>query len=105
MSETSTNAVQNKVIDAAIKNHKINNDNVDFIPSYMEGGIKILTYAEDFDIIGHTDNSGACYLITSSTSSIPKIYYSANGTSHDSQLLRDIDMVALTDTELTKILV
>ena len=27
MSETSTNAVQNKVIDSAIKTHKINNNN------------------------------------------------------------------------------
>lgn len=105
MSSTSTNAVQNKVINSAIINHKINNDNVDFIPSISEGGVKILMYAEDFNTIGHTDNDNACYLITSSTDSAPKIYYSANGTSHDSQLLRDIDMVALTDTELTKILV
>lgn len=109
MSETSTNAVQNKVIDNAIKNHKINNNNIGGVVNISDDQTNILLYSGANKWIGYNDDSGACYRILSETTEegpgIPKIGYSQYGDDITSYLLRDVDMVALTDTELTKILV
>lgn len=106
MSSTSTNAVQNKVIDNAIKTHKINNNNFGGIINILDDQTKILLYNKSTNYIGYNDDSGACYCISSeSEEDIPKIGYSQYGSEINSYLLRDIDMTALTDEELTKILV
>lgn len=106
MSETSTNAVQNKVIDNAIKTHKINNNNFGGIVNILDDQTKILLYNGSTNYIGYNDDSGACYCIENeSEEDTPKIGYSQYGSEITSYLLRDIDMVALTDAELTKILV
>lgn len=107
MSETSTNAVQNKVIDAAIKNHKINNSNFGSIVNIADDTTKLLLFNQNNSSVSYNDDNGACYVISEGIEAdhyIPKIYYAENGSDATSYLLRDIDMVALTDEELNTIL-
>lgn len=104
MSETSTNAVQNKVIDSAIKTHKVNNSNFKDSNDVAYSGNSLLFYSQISDGITYHDIHNASYRIVKTTDGIPKIAYSANGSTNNSYLLRDIDMVALTDTELNEIL-
>lgn len=104
MSETSTNAVQNKVIDSAIKTHKVNNSNFKDSNDVAYSGNSLLFYSQISDGITYHDIHNASYRIVKTTDGIPKIAYSANGSTNNSYLLRDIDMVALTDGELNEIL-
>lgn len=104
MSETSTNAVQNKVIDSAIKTHKVNNSNFKDSNDVAYSGNSLLFYSQISDGITYHDIHNASYRIVKTTDGIPKIAYSANGSTNNSYLLRDIDMVALTDEELNEIL-
>lgn len=104
MSETSTNAVQNKVIDSAIKTHKVNNSNFKDSNDVAYSGNSLLFYSQISDGITYHDIHNASYRIVKTTDGIPKIAYSANGSTNNSYLLRDIDMVALTDEELNTIL-
>lgn len=104
MSTTSTNAVQNKVIDGAIKTHKVNSSNFKDSNDVAYSGNSLLFYSQIDDGITYHDIHNASYHIVKTTDGIPKIVYSANGSTNNSYLLRDIDMVALTDTELNEIL-
>ena len=108
MSETSTNAVQNKVIDNAIKTHKIDNRNFDSIVDIAEGSTRLLLFNQNDASVSYNDDNGACYLISNETITadnyIPKLCYSEDGSTATSYLLRDIDIVALTDAELNEIL-
>lgn len=108
MSATSTNAVQNKVIDNAIKTHKIDNRNFDSIVNIAEGSTRLLLFNQSDGSVSYNDDNGACYLISNETIAadnyIPKLCYSEDGSTATSYLLRDIDMVALTDIELNEIL-
>lgn len=104
MSEISTNAVQNKVIDSAIKTHKVNNSNFKDSNDVAYSGNSLLFYSQISDGITYHDIHNASYRIVKTTDGIPKIAYSANGSTNNSYLLRDIDMVALTDGELNEIL-
>ena len=106
MSETSTNAVQNKVINNAIYTHKIDANNFNSIVNIADGTTRLLFFNKEDGYVNYKDDDGACYLVSYVTTDggIPKIYFSNNGINHTSQLLRDIDMVALTDTELNNIL-
>lgn len=104
MSKTSTNAVQNKVIDSAIKTHKVNNSNFKDSNDVAYSGNSLLFYSQISDGITYHDIHNASYRIVKTTDGIPKIAYSANGSTNNSYLLRDIDMVALTDGELNEIL-
>ena len=104
MSTTSTNAVQNKVIDGAIKTHKVNSSNFKDSSDVAYSGNSLLFYSQIDDGITYHDIHNASYRIVKTTDGTPKIAYSANGSTYNSYLLRDIDMVALTDTELNEIL-
>lgn len=106
MSETSTNAVQNKVISNAIYTHKIDANNFNDFANIADGNTRLLFFNKEDGCVNYKDDNSACYLVSDATTGngIPKIYFSNNGTNHTSQLLRDIDMVALTDTELNNIL-
>ena len=106
MSETSTNAVQNKVITNAIITHKIDANNFNSIVDIADSTTRLLFFNKEDGYVNYKDDNGACYLVSHVTTGdgIPKIYFSNNGINHTSQLLRDIDMVALTDTELNNIL-
>ena len=108
MSSTSTNAVQNKVIDNAITNHKINNNNFNGIVDISDGRTKLLFYNGYDDAVSYNDDNSACYLISGLTDHegklIPKLYYSEDGGQLTSQLLRDIDVIALSETEVNDIL-
>ena len=104
MSTTSTNAVQNKVIDGAIKTHKVNSSNFKDSNDVAYSGNSLLFYSQIDNGITYHDIHNASYRIVKTTDGIPKIAYSANGSTNNSYLLRDIDMVALTDTELNEIL-
>lgn len=106
MSETSTNAVQNKVISNAIYTHKIDANNFTSIVNIADGTTRLLFFNKEDGYVNYKDDNNACYLVSDATTGdgIPKIYFSNNGTNHTSQLLRDIDIVALTDTELNEIL-
>lgn len=106
MSETSTNAVQNKVINNAIYTHKIDANNFNSIVNIADGTTRLLFFNKEDGYVNYKDDNSACYLVSDATTGdgIPKIYFSNNGTNHTSQLLRDIDIVALTDTELNNIL-
>lgn len=104
MSTTSTNAVQNKVIDGAIKTHKVNSSNFKDSNDVAYSGNSLLFYSQIDDGITYHDIHNASYRIVKTTDGIPKIAYSANGSTNNSYLLRDMDMVALTDTELNEIL-
>ena len=109
MSETSTNAVQNKVINNAIYTHKIDANNFNSIVNIADGTTRLLFFNKEDGYVNYKDDNSACYLISNETidadNGVPKIGYSEDGRTATSYLLRDIDMVALTDTELNEILV
>lgn len=96
MSETSTNAVQNKVIDAAIKNHKINNSNLD---GNLPG-----TDGTEYSILGRDSENDSVSALTDS------FIYHYNPTTHSylsidgSNVWDDSNLTALTDIELNEIL-
>lgn len=108
MSETSTNAVQNKVISNAIYTHKIDANNFSSIVNIADGTTRLLFFNKEDGYVNYKDDGNACYLISNETidadKGVPKIGYSEDGSVATSYLLRDIDMVALTDTELNNIL-
>ena len=108
MSETSTNAVQNKVISNAIYTHKIDANNFNSIVNIADGTTRLLFFNKEDGYVNYKDDDNACYLISNETidadKGVPKIGYSEDGSVATSYLLRDIDMVALTDTELNNIL-
>lgn len=106
LTQTGTNAVQGGAIYDAITTHKIGVDNLSNIESIIDGNTKLLLYNVNDECASYRDNDNSCYLVSDATTGdgIPKIYFSNNGTNHTSQLLRDIDVVALTDTELNEIL-
>lgn len=95
MSATSTNAVQNKVIDNAIKTHKINSDNLD--GNLPETGT-------DYNILGeNNENNKVSALVDSFI-----YHFSPTGNSwlsiDGSTVWDDTSLRALTDTELNNIL-
>ena len=109
MSDTSTNAVQNKVINNAIYTHKIDANNFSSVVNIADGTTRLLFFNKEDGYVNYKDDNSACYLISNETidadKGVPKIGYSEDGSTATSYLLRDIDMVALTDTELNEILV
>lgn len=102
MSETSTNAVQNKVIDNAIKTHSVSQSNFKNVTSKTPS--RLLFYSELTDGINHKYLKGEGFVVKYGASDIPNVYYTKNGTSNDAKLLYNTDITALTDTELTEIL-
>ena len=76
------------------------------VPNIADGTTRLLFFNKEDGYVNYKDDNGACYLVSYATTGggIPKIYFSNNGINNTSQLLRDIDMVALTDTELNEIL-
>ena len=95
MSATSTNAVQNKVIDNAIKTHKINSDNLD---GNLPGT------GTDYNILGeNNENNKVSALVDSFI-----YHFSPTGNSwlsiDGSTVWDDTSLRALTDTELNNIL-
>ena len=103
MSETSTNAVQNKVIDNAIKTHSVSQSNFKNVTSKTPS--RLLFYSELTDGINHKYLKGEGFVVKYGASDIPNVYYTKNGTSNDAKLLYNTDITALTDTELNEILV
>lgn len=97
MSETSTNAVQNKVIDNAIKTHKINSDNLD---GNLPG-----TDGTEYNILGQNSENGNVSPLTASLvyhyNPITHSYLSIDGLT----VWDDASLTALTDNELNEILV
>ena len=102
MSETSTNAVQNKVIDNAIKTHSVSQSNFKNVTSKTPS--RLLFYSESMDGINHKYLKGEGFVVKYGASDIPNVYYTKDGTSNDAKLLYNTDMTALTDTELNEIL-
>nr|UWD62755.1 MAG: hypothetical protein [Bacteriophage sp.] len=102
MSDTSTNAVQNKVIDSAIKTHSVNQSNFKNVTSKTPS--RLLFYSELMDGINHKYLKGEGFVVKYIASDIPNVYYTKDGTSNDAKLLYDTDMTALTDEELIEIL-
>lgn len=102
MSETSTNAVQNKVIDNAIKTHSVSQSNFKNVTSKTPS--RLLFYSELMDGINHKYLKGEGFVVKYGASDIPNVYYTKDGTSNDAKLLYNTDMTALTDTELNEIL-
>lgn len=98
MSATSTNAVQNKVIDNAIKTHKINSNNLD---DNLPG-----TDGIDYNILGENTENGN---VSALTDSFIYHYNPMTGNSwlsiDGSTVWNDTSLRALTDTELNEILV
>lgn len=96
MSSTSTNAVQNKVIDSAIKTHKIDNDN-------LTG--KQETDGIEYWILGQGDTGGGKVSALTDT-----LTYQYNPSTHSSLSIDGSDvwdastLTALTDGELNEIL-
>lgn len=95
MSETSTNAVQNKVIDNAIKTHKIDHNNLD---GDLPGT------GTDYNILGeNNENNKVSALVDSFI-----YHFSPTGNSwlsiDGSTVWDDTSLTALTDTELNNIL-
>lgn len=103
MSDTSTNAVQNKVIDNAIKTHSVSQSNFKNVTSKTPS--RLLFYSELMDGINHKYLKGEGFVVKYGASDIPNVYYTKDGTSNDAKLLYNTDMTALTDTELNEILV
>ena len=95
MSATSTNVVQNKVIDNAIKTHKINSDNLD---SDLPGT------GTDYNILGENNETNKVSALVDS------FIYHFNPTGNSwlsidgSTVWDDTSLRALTDTELNNIL-
>lgn len=102
MSEISTNAVQNKVIDNAIKTHSVSQSNFKNVTSKTPS--RLLFYSELMDGINHKYLKGEGFVVKYGASDIPNVYYTKDGTSNDAKLLYNTDMTALTDTELNEIL-
>ena len=102
MSDTSTNAVQNKVIDNAIKTHSVSQSNFKDVTSNTTS--RLLFYSELTDGINHKYPNGGGFVVKYGVSGIPNVYYTKNGTSNDAKLLYNTDITALTDAELTEIL-
>lgn len=102
MSETSTNAVQNKVIDNAIKTHSVSQSNFKNVTSKTPS--RLLFYSELTDGINHKYLKGEGFVVKYGASDIPNVYYTKDGTSNDAKLLYNTDITALTDTELNEIL-
>lgn len=102
MSTTSTNAVQNKVIDNAIKTHSVSQSNFKNVTSKTPS--RLLFYSELMDGINHKYLKGEGFVVKYGASDIPNVYYTKDGTSNDAKLLYNTDMTALTDTELNEIL-
>lgn len=102
MSETSTNAVQNKVIDNAIKTHSVSQSNFKNVTSKTPS--RLLFYSELMDGINHKYLKGEGFVVKYGASDIPNVYYTKDGTSNDAKLLYNTDMTALTDAELNEIL-
>lgn len=102
MSDTSTNAVQNKVIDNAIKTHSVSQSNFKNVTSKTPS--RLLFYSELMDGINHKYLKGEGFVVKYGASDIPNVYYTKDGTSNDAKLLYNTDMTALTDTELNEIL-
>lgn len=97
MSETSTNAVQNKVIDNAIKTHKINSDNLD---GDLPG-----TDGTDYSILGeNTENGNVSSLAESFVFHFNPMTGSSWLSINGSTVWDDTSLRALTDTELNEIL-
>lgn len=103
MSDTSTNAVQNKVIDNAIKTHSVSQSNFKNVTSKTPS--RLLFYSELMDGINHKYLKGEGFVVKYGASDIPNVYYTKDGTSNDAKLLYNTDMTALTDTELNEILI
>ena len=101
MSDTSTNAVQNKVIDNAIKTHSVSQSNFKNVTSKTPS--RLLFYSELMDGINHKYLKGEGFVVKYGASDIPNVYYTKNGTSNDAKLLYNTDMTALTDAELDEI--
>ena len=97
MSATSTNAVQNKVIDNAIKTHKINSNNLD---DNLPG-----TDGIDYNILGENTENGN---VNALADSFIYHYNPMTGSSwlsiDGSTVWDDTSLTALTDTELNNIL-
>ena len=102
MSSTSTNAVQNKVIDNAIKTHSVSQSNFKNVTSKTPS--RLLFYSELMDGINHEYLKGEGFVVKYGASDIPNVYYTKDGTSNDAKLLYNTDMTALTDAELNEIL-
>lgn len=97
MSATSTNAVQNKVIDNAIKTHKINSDNLD---GDLPG-----TDGTDYSILGeNTENGNVSSLAESFVFHFNPMTGSSWLSINGSTVWDDTSLRALTDTELNEIL-
>ena len=96
MSETSTNAVQNKVIDNAIKTHKINSNNLD---GDLPG-----TDGTEYSILGKNSENGNVSALAESFiyhfNPITGSFLSIDG----STVWDDTSLTALTDIELNEIL-
>lgn len=103
MSETSTNAVQNNVIDNAIKTHSVSQSNFKNVTSKTSS--RLLFYSELMDGINHRYLKGEGFVVKYRASDIPDVYYTKDGISNDAKLLYNTDMTALTDTELNEILI
>lgn len=97
MSATSNNAVQNKVIDNAIKTHKINSDNLD---GDLPG-----TDGTDYSILGeNTENGNVSSLAESFVFHFNPMTGSSWLSINGSTVWDDTSLRALTDTELNEIL-
>lgn len=109
MSNTSTNAVQNKVIDNAIRTHKVNENNFSEIDDLNSSHTNLLFYSNDEfgTAVNYIDRYNCCYSIfdVDDSNGVPKIAYSQDGGSSPmSYLLTDLDVVALSETEVNDIL-
>lgn len=109
MSSTSTNAVQNKVIDNAIRTHKVNENNFSEIDDLNSNHTNLLFYSNiEFDnAVNYIDHYNCCYTIfdVDDSNGVPRIAYSQDGGSSPmSYLLTDLDVVALSETEVNDIL-
>ena len=109
MSDTSTNAVQNKVIDNAIRTHKVNENNFSEIDDLNSSHTNLLFYSNDEfgTAVNYIDRYNHCYSIfdVDDSNGVPKIAYSQDGgLSPMSYLLTDLDVVALSETEVNDIL-
>ena len=109
MNSTSTNAVQNKVIDNAIRTHKVNENNFSNIDDLNSNHTNLLLYSNiEYDnAVNYIDRYNRCYTIVDvdDSNGVPRIAYSQDGgLSPMSYLLTDIDVVALSETEVNEIL-
>lgn len=107
MSSTSTNAVQNKVIDNAIRTHKVNKNNFSNIGDLNSSHTSLLFHSDDASSVNYIDSYNCCYSIfdVDDSNGVPKIAYSQDGgLSPMSYLLTDLDVVALSEKDVNNIL-